>query len=236
MGVSFWYNGLMATRVYDSKTIETVNGVAIYITPLKIKYLREFMDTFQLLKTAQGQDEYMLFLAECVRIAMKQYMPTIQTIHDVEDNLDLETLYTVLEVAAGIELKKNSETEEKKVDKDSDSSWDTMKLAELESELFLLGIWKDYEELETSLSMPELTATLNAKREADYSEKKFLAAIQGIDLDKQSNQRNEWEDMKARVFSKGQTSDAKDVLALQGVNAQKAGFGIGMGLEYEKLA
>ena len=236
MGVSFWYNGLMATRVYDSKTIETVNGVAIYITPLKIKYLREFMDTFQLLKTAQGQDEYMLFLAECVRIAMKQYMPTIQTIHDVEDNLDLETLYTVLEVAAGIELKKNAETEEKKVDKDSDSSWDTMKLAELESELFLLGIWKDYEELETSLSMPELTATLNAKREADYSEKKFLAAIQGIDLDKQSNQRNEWEDMKARVFSKGQTSDANDVLALQGVNAQKAGFGIGMGLDYEKLA
>ena len=235
MGVSFWYNGLMATRVYDSKTIETVNGVAIYITPLKIKYLREFMDTFQLLKTAQGQDEYMLFLAECVRIAMKQYMPTIQTIHDVEDNLDLETLYTVLEVAAGIELKKNAETEEKKVDKDSDSSWDTMKLAELESELFLLGIWKDYEELETSLSMPELTATLNAKREADYSEKKFLAAIQGIDLDKQSNQRNEWEDMKARVFSKGQTSDANDVLSLQGVNAQKAGFGIGMGLDYEKL-
>lgn len=235
MGVSFWYNGLMATRVYDSKTIETVNGVAIYITPLKIKYLREFMDTFELLKTAQGQDEYMLFLAECVRIAMKQYMPTIQTVHDVEDSFDLETLYTVLEVAAGIELKKNAETEEKKVDKSSDSSWDTMNLAELESELFLLGIWKDYEELETSLSMPELTATLNAKREADYNEKKFLAAIQGIDLDKQSNQRNEWEDMKARVFSKGQTSDAKDVLALQGVNAQKAGFGIGMGLEYEKL-
>jgi hypothetical protein len=236
VGVSFWYNGLMATRVYDSKTIETINGVAIYITPLKIKYLREFMDTFELLKTAQGQDEYMLFLAECVRIAMKQYMPTIQTIHDVEDNLDLETLYTVLEVAAGIELKKNSETEEKRVDKSSDSSWDTMKLAELESELFLLGIWKDYEELETSLSMPELTATLNAKRESDYNEKKFLAAIQGIDLDKQSNQRNEWEDMKARVFSKGQTSDSKDVLALQGVNAQKAGFGIGMGLEYEKLS
>jgi hypothetical protein len=110
-----------------------------------------------------------------------------------------------------------------------------MKLAELEAEVFLLGIWKDYEELELSLSMPELTATLNAKRESDYTEKKFLAAIQGIDLDKQSNQRNAWEDMKARVFSKGQTSDANDVLALQGPNAKKAGFGIGMGLDYEKL-
>jgi hypothetical protein len=39
--------------------------------------------------------------------------------------------------------------------------------------------------------------------------------------------------MKARVFSKGQATDSKDVLALQGQNALKAGFGIGMGLDYE---
>jgi hypothetical protein len=41
--------------------------------------------------------------------------------------------------------------------------------------------------------------------------------------------------MKARVFSGGQTSDSNDVLSLQGANAQKAGFGIGMGLDYENL-
>jgi hypothetical protein len=41
--------------------------------------------------------------------------------------------------------------------------------------------------------------------------------------------------MKARVFSGGKASGANDVVALQGVNAQKAGFGIGMGLSYEKL-
>jgi hypothetical protein len=39
--------------------------------------------------------------------------------------------------------------------------------------------------------------------------------------------------MKARVFSGGATSDSNDVLALQGVNAEKAGFGIGFGLDYE---
>jgi hypothetical protein len=39
--------------------------------------------------------------------------------------------------------------------------------------------------------------------------------------------------MKARVFSKGATSDSNDVLSLQGQNAKKAGFGIGMGLDYE---
>jgi hypothetical protein len=86
--------------------------------------------------------------------------------------------------------------------------------------------------------MPELMSTLSVSRELDYSEKKFLAAIQGVDLDKNSGSekgQKEWEDMKARVFSKGQASDSNDVLSLQGVNAQKAGFGIGMGLDYENL-
>lgn len=192
------------------------------------------MDVFDSLKTSKTEDEYMLFLAECTRIAMQQYMPSIKTVADVEDNFTIDAIYKVLEIAAGISLKKE-EKEENKISQDSDSSWDTMKLAELESEVFLLGIWKDYEELEMSLSMPELTATLNAKRELEYNEKKFLAAIQGIDLDKQSNKSNAWEDMKARVFSKGQATSANDVLSLQGVNAQKAGFGIGMGLTYEKL-
>lgn len=41
--------------------------------------------------------------------------------------------------------------------------------------------------------------------------------------------------MKARVFSGGKTDDPNDILSMQGVNAQKAGFGIGMGLSYEKI-
>jgi hypothetical protein len=59
-----------------------------------------------------------------------------------------------------------------------------------------------------------------------------------VDLDGETNKdkgQKEWEDMKARVFSGGQTSDSNDVLSLQGANAQKAGFGIGMGLDYENL-
>jgi hypothetical protein len=38
--------------------------------------------------------------------------------------------------------------------------------------------------------------------------------------------------MKARVFTGGKTSNASDIISLQGANAKKAGFGIGMGLEY----
>jgi hypothetical protein len=84
--------------------------------------------------------------------------------------------------------------------------------------------------------MPELMVTLSSKRELDYEEKKFLAAIQGVDLEGSTNPdkgQKEWEDMKARVFSGGATSDSNDVLSLQGQNARKAGFGIGMGLDYE---
>ena len=85
--------------------------------------------------------------------------------------------------------------------------------------------------------MPELLATLSSKRDLDYQEKKFLAAIQGVDLDKQSGkaESNAWEDMKARVFSGGQATDSNDIVSFQGVKAQQTGFGIGAGLSYEKL-
>ena len=81
--------------------------------------------------------------------------------------------------------------------------------------------------------MPELVAILEAKQEEDYQNKKFMAALQGVDLD-QSNAQNKgstWEEIQARVFSGGKTSNAKDVMALRGKNAQRKGFGIGLGLD-----
>ena len=96
-----------------------------------------------------------------------------------------------------------------------------------------MGIWKDYEDLEESLSMPEFISLLAAKREKDYEDRKFLAAIQGINLDDNSNKgQKEWEDMKARVFSGGRVKDSNDITSLQGQTAKQKGFGIGQGLEY----
>lgn len=88
--------------------------------------------------------------------------------------------------------------------------------------------------------MPELVATLESKREKEYQHQKFLAAIQGINLDESSGKsskgtQKEWDDLKARVFSKGQTADSNDIISLQGASAQKAGFGINNGLEYVNL-
>jgi len=87
--------------------------------------------------------------------------------------------------------------------------------------------------------MPELVATLEAKQKSDYEDKKFLAAMQGVDLDKNSgssqNKGSTWEEIKARAFSKGKTSNPDDILSLSGTAAAKAGFGIGHGLDYEEV-
>ena len=229
----------MATTVYQTKNVTLIDGTEIEIIPLKIKYLREFMEAFEYVKNAKNDDEAIEFLVECVRISMKQFYPKIsKTKSDVEDSFDMPAIYTILDISAGIKINQKSDNTVKDQATDSGLSWSELDLAKIESEVFLLGIWKDYEELEKSLSMPELMATLSSRRELDYQEKKFLAAIQGVDLDKESGSnkgQQEWEDMKARVFSRGATNDSKDILALQGQNAKKAGFGIGMGLDYEDL-
>ena len=223
----------MATSIYDKKQFNLVDGTSISASPLKIKYLREFLEKFESIKNAKTDDESISVLVDCALIAMKQYAPRIITVEDLEDNLDLPTIYDVIDIAAGIKINEKSEDTVKSQAVDSGSSWETLDLAKLEAEAFLIGIWKDYEELESSMSMPELTATIKIKRELDYSDKKFAAAMQGVDLDKNSGNSNAWEDMKARVFSNGKATDGNDILALQGSNAEKAGFGIGMGLDYE---
>jgi hypothetical protein len=225
---------MMATTIYTSGFISTIDGVELYITPLKIKYMREFMVKFEDVKASKNDDQAITALAECSLITMRQYCPEIKTMEDFEDSFDLPTIYELLKLSTGINIKPDKEESVKEQATESGSSWEELDLAKLESEVFLLGIWKDYEDLETSLSMPELVVTLEARRELDYSEKKFLAAMQGVDLDEQSGKKNAWEEMKARVFSGGQATDANDIMAYQGPNAARAGFGIGNGLSYEK--
>jgi uncharacterized UPF0160 family protein len=85
--------------------------------------------------------------------------------------------------------------------------------------------------------MPELIATLEAKHKEDYENKKFLAALQGVDLDQGNAQEGQrkWEEIKAKVYSKGTTDNPDDIVALQGQAALQAGFGIGLGLDYEVM-
>jgi hypothetical protein len=229
----------MATTIYESGTVYLIDGTELYITPLKLKYLREFMKAFDAVKTAIGDEAAISALSGCAMVCMKQFCPEIKTIEDLEDSVDLPTIYKILDIAADIKINEDEKEETVKDQAvESGSTWDDLDLAKLESEVFLLGIWKDFEELERSISMPELISILNIKRDLDYEEKRFFAGIQGVDLDKQNGGKSGqdiWEEKKAKFFSGGATGDPNDIVSYQGANAAKAGFGIGMGLGYEKL-
>lgn len=205
--------------------------------------MKQFMVEFDAIKNTRSDSESIEVLAKCCLIAMQQYKPEIQTIEQLEDSFDMNAIYLIIEYGAGINVKKPDLDEENPLEKKETSkgnSWESLDLVKLESEAFLLGIWKDYEELESSLCMQELSAILEAKREEDYQNKKFMAAIQGIDLDEQTGNKKEdpWEAMKARVAAKVsgvENAGANDITSFVGQRAKKAGFGIGMGLAYEKI-
>lgn len=68
----------------------------------------------------------------------------------------------------------------------------------------LLGIWKNIEDLEDSINLPELHAILNASREREYRQNKFMAALKGIDLDDKDkvDAKERFEEVQRRVQAK----------------------------------
>lgn len=223
----------MATKVYAEHEIMLIDGTKITVFPLKIKHLHKLMETFEVIKTTEEDFEAIGILTECVRIAMKQFYPQIsESIEDIENSFDLPTIYKILDYVAGIKLGKQDEEPVKDQAKESGSTWSDLDLLKLESEVFLLGMWKNYDDLETSLSMPELLQIISMKRELDHLEKKFLAAMQGVDIDK-GVENDKWQEMKQRILYNNK--DSKDAASLTGKRAQEVGFGVGMGLDYEVI-
>jgi hypothetical protein len=231
----------MPTKIYDTNEIELIDGTRLEIIPLKIKYLRQFMQRFDEVKYANGDMEAISILADCVRIAMKQFCPSISTVEMVEDRIDLPTIYKIIEHCAGIKIGNPESVQESITTNNSnnENTWENMDLVKYEAEVFSLGTWKNFDDLESNISMSELMVIIESMRELDYNEKKFLAAMQGVDLDETSGRNKQdidpWEAMKARVASNGATSDPNDIISYQGQRAAKAGFGIGMGLDYEVI-
>mgnify|MGYP000326896546 CR=1 FL=1 len=114
------------------------------------------------------------------------------------------------------------------------SGWSELDLAALLGEVFLLGNWKNYNELEENLSMPELIQTLKSAQKKDTDNKRFLAAMQGVDLDVDEDKKEgpTFEDVRRRAL--GIEADESDIVSLQGPLAAEAGFGLGAGLGYSK--
>lgn len=96
----------MATTVNEDTTVKLIDGTEITVRPLRISLLKNFMKKFQdIAKVSEDNDQSMEVLMECVQIALRQYKPEIaEDLAALEDNLDLPTVYKIIEGASGVKL------------------------------------------------------------------------------------------------------------------------------------
>ena len=96
----------MATAVYETTELTLLNGDKVSMRPLKISLLRKFMKKFEAIaEVASDNDQSMDVLIDCVQIAMEQYKPELADDREaLEDNLDLPSVYKVIEAASGIKF------------------------------------------------------------------------------------------------------------------------------------
>jgi len=95
----------MADKTQPSD-IKLIDGTVLKAVPLKISLLRPFMTRFaDLTKVAEDNDKSMDVLLDCIQIALKQYKPEIADDREaLEDNIDLPTVYKLIDVASGVNL------------------------------------------------------------------------------------------------------------------------------------
>lgn len=100
----------MASRVYETVELELLDGSELVVRPLNLKYLRELMKAWAKAESAKTEDDFFQVLVNCTKIAMQQLAPSLLVDDDgkpsdkVEEVIDLQTMYKILEVAADIKL------------------------------------------------------------------------------------------------------------------------------------
>ena len=96
----------MTTTTYEESTLTLIDGTKVTVRPLKISLLRPFMKKFEgVAGVAEDNEKSMNILMECIQIAMKQYKPELaEDLAALEDNMDLPTVYKIIEEASGVNL------------------------------------------------------------------------------------------------------------------------------------
>lgn len=94
------------TTVNEEKSVVLIDGTEIKVRPLKISLLRPFMKKFEgVAAVAEDNEKSMNILMECIQIAMQQYKPELaEDLKALEDNMDLPTVYQIIEEASGVRL------------------------------------------------------------------------------------------------------------------------------------
>lgn len=104
-------------------------------------------------------------------------------------------------------------------------------MAKLESEVFLLGHWKNFEELEENLTLAELEAILDAAIDKEARQQRFAAALKGINIDEVRNKESAEERFdrvirEAKAKAKGKTEEQ--------IELEEAELGFGFEIEEEE--
>lgn len=96
----------MATTVVDVIKVTLDDERVIACKPLKIKYLRPFMERISDLQELKASDNAasLDILVDCCEIALQQYIKGGIAREDLEDLLDLPTMYRIIEGASNIVL------------------------------------------------------------------------------------------------------------------------------------
>lgn len=100
----------MTTTIHEAQKVSLMDGTEIELKPLSVSLLRKFMKTFdKIAKVADDNDKSMTVLIECVQIALEQYNPELaKDSATLEKNIDLPTVYKIVDVASGIKLGEDS--------------------------------------------------------------------------------------------------------------------------------
>ena len=97
---------MAAATKADENVVVLIDGTKISVRPLKISLLRPFMKKFEgVAAVAEDNEKSMNILMECIQIAMKQYKPELaEDLAALEENMDLPTVYQIIEEASGVKL------------------------------------------------------------------------------------------------------------------------------------
>jgi len=98
----------MATKVYETLELELQDGTVITVKPLNLKNLRAVMKEWANAQNVESEDEFLDILIKCTSIALSQLAP--EKAETVEEDLDLQTMYKILELAADIKLNNPNQT------------------------------------------------------------------------------------------------------------------------------
>lgn len=95
----------MATTVYTTEEVTLQNDVTVTLKPLPIRQLRKFMTELQKLTTIDTEEDGITVMIALAALCIQKQVPDlVANQDDLEDALDMPTVYKIIEVCGGVKL------------------------------------------------------------------------------------------------------------------------------------